>query len=167
MSNHINSSLKCDSNSVYISGVKLESPFACTIGSTCTYKGDISGATTDAQNCQCAGDGTTNGYCPPSGAMTGLHDVVFPKVQYRSSDCAGDVVHSPDMESLNYCNSVSDDAAEYVGKMNQIWFSWSLYQSGAIDDCAEDVGAFDASYDIDSYDGAEILAVSALIALFY
>jgi len=168
MSNHVNSALKCDSSSVYVAGVKLASPFVCTIGTTCTYKYDIAGTTTGSMSCQCAGNGSTSGYCPPAGlSITGLDDVIFPKLQYRSSDCAGDVVHSDDLVTLNYCNSLSDSALEYATKMGDIMQFWSLYNSGAINSCSSDLGAFDSSYDINSYSGAEILAVSALVALFY
>jgi len=161
-----NSAGKCDSNSVYVAGVKLDMPFACTIGTTCVYKEDISGSSVSL-SCQCAGDGTTAGYCAPYGTMTGWDDVILPKLQYSDGDCAGASVHTDSAHTLNYCNSISDDALTYILKMVEIGDNWSLYHSGAIDGCALDLGAFDPSYDINSYSGAEILVVSTLIALLY
>jgi len=165
-SNYVNIDSKCDSFSVYSGSTVLASPFVCTIGSTCTYKYDNLG-TSETVACQCAGNGSTSGYCAPIGATTGWDNVIFPKIQYSDSDCAGDNAHSGDPTVLNACNAISNDALDYITQLGMVENDWSLYHSGAINSCAKAAGAFDPSYDLSSYSGAEILAVSALVALFY
>jgi len=158
---------RCESVSIYVDGTVLEEPFKCTIGDTCTHIGDYNNLSYDTFDCQCAGDGSTKGYCKMEYPTTGFHDEIHSKLQYDSSECAGDSVHTGSVHELVRCESISEDGGDFVQEMNGIISTWSLYQSGVIDDCAEDMLLFDPSVDMDSWNSGEILAVSALVALFY
>ncbi|CAG9326055.1 unnamed protein product [Blepharisma stoltei] len=167
----ISKNYKCDSVSIYVNGNKVSEPWACTIGQTCTYTWTIAGNSyTDSSTCECDGKGSNTGYCPIRDlpAITGYSDDFYEKFQYDSSDCSGSMAHITSLNylsSLVYCNSIDQDGLDYRNEMIMIKEAWSLYASGQIDDCASDMGIFDPSEDIDSWDSAEFLALSGLLIL--
>ncbi|CAG9326056.1 unnamed protein product [Blepharisma stoltei] len=165
----------CDSVTISSGGTVLSEPWECTIGQTCSYKythGNYQYRSD--KDCECAGEGTTStkGYCPIRNIMgiVDFTDDFYEKFQYDSSDCSGNYAHLTDIEDdldlLVYCDSIDQDGKDYYDNMDMIVGAWSLYSSGVIDSCANDMGIFDPSEDIDSWDSAEFLALSGLLILF-
>ncbi|CAG9325462.1 unnamed protein product [Blepharisma stoltei] len=143
---------KCDRVSIYVDNVKLEEPFYCTVPSTCTYKWDSDNTTDTTAPCQCAGVGSNIGFCNPSlGPVRGISDVFWPKFQYSDSSCSGDDGSSIDIDTLYFCNAVSDDGKNYYNEMMTIFSDWALYHSGAIDNCSEALKLYNPSYKMDSW----------------
>jgi len=85
--------------------------------------------------------------------------VVYPKLHYNTSTCAGLKSHNNDPSVLQTCGAISEDALIYYDAMLAIADYWVLYQSGAIDTCALELGLFDPSMNLTSFGNSEMLIV--------
>lgn len=157
----------CDGILVNSDNNTLDSPYKCKIGSNCTYvfESDSSVFTTD--RCQCGGISSSSGYCKVISGQIGVWDLINPKLQYKTSNCSGALAHTDNVYDIINCGSWDQDTQDYYNEAIKEINAWTLYQSGAIDSCAEKLGLFTPnSTSIDTSSG-EVLMISAILVYFY
>jgi len=74
-------------------------------------------------------------------------------------------MHNNDPSVLQGCGSISADALIYYDAMVAIADYWTLYQSGAIDQCAQEYGYFDPNMNLTSFGYGEILMVGMMVLI--
>ncbi|CAG9316480.1 unnamed protein product [Blepharisma stoltei] len=166
--NTIDAYYNCDNYTVSVDGSNpLASPYQCVVSSqSCIYKSYTSSAT-HTLACQCGGGAdATVGYCPVRYPLEGTYENFYPKFQYYTTECSGSKAHSQDPNVLYDCESIWNDQLLYWNNVQGAWQDWALYSSGVIDDCASDIGVYDPDFDVDSYEAAEFIVVSALLLLY-
>lgn len=153
----------CDAITVWSQNIQLSSPFKCHIGYMCEYRSLIYGTVLDQQLCLCSGDGSETGYCGLNMVYERNHaEDLYKDMEYSKSYCAGSNARTDNVETLYNCGSISEDEYDRYVKLKEKFDYWTLYQSGAIDDCAEDLELFKNSFSYSLIMSAVLLAVSIL-----
>lgn len=159
----------CDAMDIYSNNVKLATPFRCDIREKCTYNYASDNTTAATDWCQCGGTANaTEGFCGSFGYVHGVWDEIFPKLQYTDSDCSGLSAHTDNFTELFNCSSLNSDDRSYYTAMQDQALYWTLYQSGAIDECSTQLGLFPTNVSVTSGpdDGAITLVLGALLLIF-
>ncbi|CAG9322053.1 unnamed protein product [Blepharisma stoltei] len=134
----------CDAITVWSQGYQLNSPFECQIGYMCEYKSLIYGSILDQQLCVCSGNGDDVGYCGFNMNYERNHaENLYSGLKYTSSNCAGTNGRTDDVNIMYQCGSISRDQYNLWIELKNQYDYWTLYSSGAIDSCAEDLGFFE------------------------
>ncbi|CAG9330776.1 unnamed protein product [Blepharisma stoltei] len=158
----------CSGIEIYVNRTRSLYPFSCNISSNCSYHHYNSSDVFASERCQCDGIHNETGFCPIIGSVIGFWDIVYPKLQYSRSNCSGQAAHSTNFTVLRDCGSISDDAFSYYEAMEQEAKYWTLYQSGAINGCSRELGLFDPTMGLNSFNSSGyIVAISLLFLLFF
>ncbi|CAG9329010.1 unnamed protein product [Blepharisma stoltei] len=158
---------KCDGIYIRSNNTRLSSPYACTIGQRCNYVYASDNAVAAEDWCQCGGVKNDTGYCGSFGNVIGYWDEVFPKLQYSRSDCSGNYSHTDNFAELFNCSSLSSIEEQYLEGMNEQATYWTLYQSGAIDSCVNQLGLFPTNVTLGSdTSGAMMMVISSILLIF-
>lgn len=161
----------CTEVEVYVNGTKLESPFECNIGDTCTFKLTHGGSNDLTRKCSCPGiaDSTT-GYCELYDYLyhvSGGIDQVTSEADFSAGTCYGQSPHNlGDLSTLVSCGVISEDYREFYQKIMEQYDHWALYKSGVIDSCATELQLFDPNYSADDYNFSSSLVYSLIVLVF-
>jgi hypothetical protein len=155
----------CDSLLVYIQDTQILAPFNCKVGTdVCVYKSKMTGAVFDSQPCACAGVlDKGGGYC--SYYLEWADEIVqdqYVYMTYSYSTCSGNYSHTDDPDILNMCGSLAPAQYEFFFNLRGRARYWSLFQSGAVDNCSVDFGLFNATYDMITYAASRWLSFAFL-----
>lgn len=151
----------CDAVSVWSQNVQLTSPFKCQIGYMCQYKSLIYETVIDQQLCLCSGGGNEFGYCGLHMEKVKSHaEDLFKNLRYDESYCAGSNARTDDIDIVYNCGGISEDKFEEYSELSLKYKYWTLYNSGAIDKCAENLELFAESY-------GEFIAITAVLLAVY
>lgn len=160
---------KCDSLLVYVFDQELDYPFDCKIDETCVYKYKQTGEVWAELPCACAGVAKKGGgYCSYFAEHT--DKVVkdhYIYMTYTYSTCGGNWTHTDDPDILYNCGSITDDQYWYfhnlVGRSRYL----AVYQSGALDDCAEHFQFFNLTYKLGAYTFGKHYKLIGLMIIAY
>ncbi|CAG9326053.1 unnamed protein product [Blepharisma stoltei] len=157
----------CEYLDVYIGNSKIDSPYKCYIGSTCSYWLNNQLLKYSTSPCHCSGLGNTTGYCGDYIEFTLAYEDFFPKFGYNSSKCSGVDTHTDNIEVLYNCGSISKDAYDYYNNLHGQAMHWAVFQSGAINDCSSSLDLYEPSYTLSSYGKSQFLTISRIFLLIY
>lgn len=155
----------CDALEIYIKDQKLQSPYPCKQSDTCIYRFVNSKLDFNSLPCQCDGYNDENtGYCGTYVNYTQEYtSALANNLNYDSSICSGDDASSTDPDVLYQCQSISESQYNYYKNWTATALYWSLFNSHAIDDCAEGLGIFSPGW---TWNGAEFIAFVAWFGFF-
>jgi hypothetical protein len=160
---------KCDSLLIYVFDEELSPPFNCKVDETCVYKTKKTGEVWAELPCTCAGlSKKGGGYCSYFAENTDkVVNDHYVYLTYTYSTCGGNWTHTDDPDILYRCGSITDDQYWYfhnlVGRSRYL----AVYQSGAVDDCAEHFEFFNLTYSLGAYTYSAYLRVLGFIIMSY
>lgn len=155
----------CSGIEIWAKNQRLVYPFSCNITQVCHYRYANTSVIWKTDRCQCDGVHNDTGYCDLHGSVIGFWDIVNPRLQYSTSNCSGAISRSKDLRVLEQCGSISSDAIAYYEEMQRQADAWTLFQSGAINGCSKQLGLFDPSLSLQSFNSSVMIFASLLLLI--
>ena len=156
----------CDSVIVYNNDNQILAPFNCKVGETCVYMSFMTGGTIDTLPCECSGRYKKGGgYC--SSYLEFANEVIndnYVYMTYTYSSCSGNYSHSDDPDILLMCGSITQDQRDFLFNMRGQARYWSLFQSGAINNCSVMYNIFNSTYLLSYYSSSLTLVAAFFVA---
>ena len=145
---------RCEVLSIHLqdSAFKLYSPFLCVAGDVCVYTLS-NGTVYHTSQCTCAGYyKLPEGFCGDLiQYVDGVMNVVYPKLMYDSTDCAGSNAHSSNPGVMYACASITKTQYNFYSNIYNQALYWNLYITGSLDDCAVAYGLWDPYFTSRNY----------------
>lgn len=166
MSNFIHDDV-CENIEIYSGSRKLEKPYICTMGDSCTYKLAHSGDVYITNKCVCSGVNETTGYCGEFAKYTSDANVMWSETQYSKSKCAGNLAHSINPQVLYACESIGyTQFMKLTRYYGQIAY-FNVFTSEVLKFCGMELQIFDPSYEFKpAVSGSWWVSLGIILALW-